>query len=323
MSPIPAAVEKPIDTSAVNTGFRATNPNHRVYVREFSPIELAEMIIDPAIQRNRVDTEIDAIYKEFNPSALGVLTVSLRSDGIRSVVDGQQRREVILRLHAEGLFDDKVQVIVHEGLTIAEEAQLFLQLNYRRTVHAIRRFKTRLVAEEEQALAIKAILDELGLNIGPNCIQSVETVDRIFEQPDGPARLEWVLHTIQTVYDTNRRGKCYDGRVMGAFAMIHAAFIEILDEVRFVDAISRTGDRITKLQGAGTTKKELRRKGTMAYHMAEVLREWYNDTRKRDPRKPARLPEFPQKTLEALLKQGEEDAAITAEEAHQQQEASH
>lgn len=294
-----------IDTHRVNTSFRSKNPRHRISMQEISMEELYELVVDPVIQRNLVDTEVNDIVRKFNPAALGVLTVSLRDNGVRSVVDGQQRRAALIRLHSEGAYDSKVQVMVHEGLSLAEEAQLFLDLNARRTVDAIRRFKTRLIAEDPQALDIERMLKELKILLGSQGVQAIETLDRIYSQPNGPDRLWWVLSTIKEVYDTSGRGGCYDGRVVMAFSMVHAAFIDILDYERLLDALSKVGNRISKLHGAGATKKEFNR-GNLSYNMAEVIRLWYNDTRRRTTKLPAKLPEFPRRTLEALLEEGKE-----------------
>lgn len=311
---IPTQPEAPeVDPRQISTDFQSTNPTHKVVARTVPIQELYDMIIDPRIQRNRVQAEIDGIYRRFNSAALGVLTESVREDGTRSLVDGQQRREVLMMLHEEGSFDGEVQLLSHSGLTLPEEAQLFLQLNDRKSVDAIRRFKTRLVAEDQQALGIKAILDSLHLGLDSRGVQAITTLDRIYEQEGGPERVEWVLRLLQDVYDNNHRGGCYDGRVIVAFSLVHAAFFDLLDQVRLIDSLASMGDRISKVQGAGKTKKELARRGTIAYHMAEVIRDWYNgtkrDNRRHDMHKPAKLPEFPTKTLESLLEQTQDEAA--------------
>ena len=55
---------------------------------------------------------------------------------------------------------------VHEGLTLIEEAQLFLRLNGGRSaVRVFDKFKARLVAKEPVAIAIVAVLKSLGLKI--------------------------------------------------------------------------------------------------------------------------------------------------------------
>lgn len=302
-SPV-SEVEAPIDPHQVNATFHSTNPGHKMQVELVSPAELFKLIIDPMIQRTLQETEVENIYRKFNSAALGVLTLSQRTDGTRSVLDGQQRRAVLMRLYNEGRWEQPVTALVHSGLSIQEEAQLFLDLNDRRAVDAVRRFKTRLVAGEAQALDIKAILDELELPISGRGVQAIETIDRLYVQPGGPERVRWVLRMIQTVYDTNRRGGCYDGRVIVSFSMVHAAFNHILDEERFVNALSKISDRISTLHGAGKTKQQFDR-GTMSFNMAEVIRRWYNDSRRKNTAFPSKLPEFPRKTLDALMAYGE------------------
>lgn len=304
-------VEPEIDAREVNLGFRSTNPNHRMTVTSVPVADLKNYTIDPSIQRNLQDTEVENIYRKFNPAALGVLTISRREDGVQSVLDGQQRRTVLLRLHSEGRYDGPVQVMVHEGLLIPEEARLFLDLNARRAVDAIRRFKTRLVAEDPQALHIMEIFRDLGITISSRGVQAIETVDRIYAQENGPERVRWALRVIRDVYDSSRRGGCYDGRAISAFSLFHAAFYPILDEGRFIDRLSEVGDRISKLRGAGRIRQDLNR-GNAAYNMAEVMRTWYNESKRRTNKKPAKLPEFPRKTLESLLDYGKESAAKNA-----------
>lgn len=325
MSKAVAPVEdEKVDSRKVNATFASQNPNHKVYVKEITVAELEKLFIDPNIQRNIVEPEVAKIVAKYNPSAIGVLTVSRRYDGVESVLDGQQRRMALMTLAGLGRVDpdDTVTLMVHEGLAIEEEAALFLLLNDRRSVDAIRRFKTRLVAKEAQAQGIQDVLNTLDIKISAQGVQAIETLDKIYEQPEGNDRLFWSLSTIQKVYDTDRRGGCYDGRVILAFSLIHAAFIDILDEPRFIEALYNAGDRVTKLRGAGKMKAEIQR-GNLSYNMAEVMIGWYNGTRRRTNKLPAKLPSLPRKTLDGLFQdaQAQKDQAEAATVAKQRTSA--
>lgn len=207
---------------SIHASFAAMNPEHRVSVMM---LDWESLEIDPTIQRDEEADEINRIVREFNPAALGVITVSVREvpdpvTGVPSphwfLVDGQQRRAVC-RLVS---YEHQLPAIVHYGLTKAQEAQLFLDLNNRKGVGPWSKYKSRIEAGEPQAVAIQAILKDLEIPIGPpGGFMAIAKADSIFRgSPRGAANLRFALEMMRDCYSS------YDGRIIGGFARLYDEF---------------------------------------------------------------------------------------------------
>jgi len=117
--------------------------------------------IDPTIQRPLDDTRVRRMASAFNPDALGALTVSLRPDGSRVILDGQHRHAVAIAVGYAG----KLTCVQYDGLEHADEATLFLVLNETKQVQAVDKFRARVIAGEKDAVAIEAIIGEHGWKV--------------------------------------------------------------------------------------------------------------------------------------------------------------
>lgn len=122
----------------------------------------SDVIVDPAVQRGLSVQRAQEMADRFDPSAVGVITVSDR-DGRRYVVDGQHRVEAA-KLAGQG--NVTLDAKIYTGLTRVEEAKLFISLNSARIPHAIARFKVRLQAHDPVPVAIDSILALHGWEVG-------------------------------------------------------------------------------------------------------------------------------------------------------------
>jgi len=127
------------------------------------------LTVDDRYQRGEITTHVNRIAREYREELIGVLEVSQRNNGVSyAVLDGCQRRgAVIKRGHPTAL-----RCNVHEGLTLAEEAALYVWFNrHRKQVSALDRFKAALVAGElseegAQARAIYKVCEKNGWEVG-------------------------------------------------------------------------------------------------------------------------------------------------------------
>lgn len=196
------------------------NPNHRV---EDGNVRFTDVIVDLSVQRERVDSEVNAIAGDFNPHALGTVTVSVRSDGAKVLLDGQQR----LTAATMADYNEPVRAILHYGLTREEEAVLFRQLNFRRSVGPVALFNAAVTEGNRRAVAIKRLLDEYGIEVKPGSgLGAIKTVQRIAEWPNGVASLRWAIDMMITTWGSSEHSASYnkilDGRIMEGLAMLHA-----------------------------------------------------------------------------------------------------
>jgi hypothetical protein len=126
-------------------------------------IKASDIHIDPRYQREVDARRVAAIAKGLDWSRIGVPDVSLRADGTFWCIDGQHR---VCAIVEAGAGDTAVLCSLHEGLSMKDEAALFLELNGARTavgVHA--KFKAALVAKDPTACEIDRIVRSHGLQV--------------------------------------------------------------------------------------------------------------------------------------------------------------
>lgn len=163
---------------------------------------IAELVVDARVQRSLDQPRVDRLAAAFIPEALGVLTVSLKADGTKAIIDGQHRHAAALKVGYVG----DVDVVQYEGLEPSEEAVLFLALNNTKTVSPLDKFKARVLAGEPDAVAIRDILAEGGWSVSTAqkqwTVSAISAVERVYSgsqagtSVDGPALLRDVLKIV-------------------------------------------------------------------------------------------------------------------------------
>jgi hypothetical protein len=248
----------------------------------YEAVQFEDLVIDPRIQRGEETAEINRMAPLWNEAAIGTLTLSERilPDGQRELVvlDGQQRRATGLKVGHK----NKVQAIVHEGLTVAEEAELFLLLNTRQSVNSWTQFRIARTAGDPLAQAVGVILDELHIPLGsPKGFSAVVMARRVAKRQGGLVQLHWALRQVQKIFDPLGEGGIYDGRVVEAFAMIYRHCSEQgikIDEDNLHKKLVRHGAGsvgLTDLIGHGHTLQKLDRV-KIAKSIAHAIAARYN-----------------------------------------------
>jgi hypothetical protein len=120
--------------------------------------------IDGCYQRDLDEPRMQQMVKAFDDRLLGVPVVSLRSNSVIAGVDGQHR---IAMLRAKGLGDVPIMCEVWEGLSLKEEAQMFVDLQaFRKAIGALDLHRANVCGQDPTALQIERIVAKLGLKIG-------------------------------------------------------------------------------------------------------------------------------------------------------------
>lgn len=115
------------------------------------------LMIDPQVQRKLDPRRVDKIASAWDDLMVGVITVSKRANGDHVVLDGQTRMHAFRQVCGAGTVLP-MTAQVHEGLTRQEEAEIFLKHNDRKAVNSRDRFRLAVVAGEEWAIDISAVL---------------------------------------------------------------------------------------------------------------------------------------------------------------------
>ena len=158
---------------------------------------IKDLHIEPTAQRGFIIGHASKLAAEFDPDKFGIPLVSDRGDKLH-VVDGQHRVEA---LRIMGWGDQQIQCWVFEGLTIAQEADLFLGHNNSKAVQSYDKFRTAVTAGHEIECDINRIVLMKGLKIarsGEGAIKSTEALKRVYKL--GPDVLAKVLHIASESY---------------------------------------------------------------------------------------------------------------------------
>lgn len=143
-------------------------------------IPLDETEFSPVAQREYRPGHAAHLAANLDVDQLGHPTVNRRG-GKWMVVDGQHR---IKALEIRGMRHMRLECEAYEGLTEAEEGELFLQLNDRLGVSAFDKFRIAVTAGRVQPCAINDVVIQCGMRIslekGDGSIAAVRTLEEIY-----------------------------------------------------------------------------------------------------------------------------------------------
>lgn len=125
-------------------------------------IKPADMIVDERVQRTLSEGKVGKLLSALNLSAIGIPVLSERPDGTHVIIDGQHR---IIAMIRAGYGDTPIPCQVHHGLSISEEAALFLQHNDRNVVNILERFRIGVTAGIPEYVKIDNIATHRGFVI--------------------------------------------------------------------------------------------------------------------------------------------------------------
>lgn len=218
--------------------------------RHIEELRADQLRVDPLVQRGEPPRHtVEAMIKKWSRDATGVLTASLRNDGCHYLLDGQTRREAALECDQSFLF----VVEVHEGLSIAEEIDLFEFHNKnRRQVSAIDLLRLRVTRGREPYGTIGVHLARRNLRLGngnrgtSNVISAAQPIEWLVTRPNGKRLLPEVLDIVMAAYpsdETRWRGVFLHG-VAQVIAAAHTDRSLELDPARLVRVIQQYMPRL-------------------------------------------------------------------------------
>lgn len=183
-------------------------------------VPVGQLTIDDRVQRaNFSNARVIKIVRDFNPDALGRATVSDRGHGELIVLDGQHRIEAIRR-RTDGL--GSMPCKVYSGLSLQEEAKLFLDLNDGKMPTLFDRYRVSVTGDDETTVAIDRIVHSHGLTVSQghasyakrgtiNAILALRKVYSLQVFPEGEedetvSVLDWTLRTITGAWGNEAAG---------------------------------------------------------------------------------------------------------------------
>ena len=247
-------------------------------------ISVSDLEVDPNIQRTKMDwPKVERIKANYNPSALGVITVSRRNRVTNIVLDGMHRRQVVSEL-TDGA--GKVLCHVFTDLSPAEEAQMFLDLNYGNQPNILDKFRVRIIAGDEVAIAVNQLTHAYGWSVQPGTgngiIQAVKALEEIYNRSIKyeyePNLLQQVLLVVTRAWGNTQAGAhAVFLRGLSHFLAEHGDKIDLDNLAKRLETYD--GGPTTLMTNAKALQASKRNRPPMA--VAEILTEVYNKGRAR------------------------------------------
>lgn len=179
----------------------------------FEIVLLDQLGVDEGYQRPLTNFW-ETVRDNFNPALVGTLVVSERKNGSKWIIDGQTRWAAMCEQGWESYIDESGHVhggapcLIYEGLSKAQEAQLFALLQtQRRGMRTYHRFRAQLVAKNPQAVGIAKVVQAAGFELGVaetrDTLQSIAALERAYKI--APEHLAEVLGIIRDVWGTTEK----------------------------------------------------------------------------------------------------------------------
>lgn len=247
-------------------------------------VNLDDLTIDPAVQRREGlnQGKINKIVAEWDPMALGTLTVSQRTAGTLVLLDGAHRCAAARRVG----YTAHLPADIITGLTLQDEARLFLLLNTTTTPSAITKHLVSVVKGEPEAVEIDAILTAHGWKVAvssePGHIVAVSALERVYRNGGGsladgrhPDVFERVIEIITAAWEHDTKGMA--SSMLLALAQLIGRFGPSVDTKKLVTEMQATRPGI--VIGRGRTLRDAQG-GTVPAALAKILAGMHNSKRR-------------------------------------------
>lgn len=224
---------------------------------ELKEIAASDLRVDPRVQRVVDPRRVNKIAATWDDLMVGVITVSHRLPGrLESLIDdsvaleefvildGQTRWHALKQVCGVDTTSCTLMAQVHTGLTLKEEAKIFLQHNDRKGVSPLDTFRLALVAEEPWAEGIRDVAARYNWCVagtgesGQRRFNSISAVRRIYNADGTGKILDRVFSVIDAAWPGQAGAVC--GETLNGIGGLYAGF-DGLDTNGFVGKLSRLG----------------------------------------------------------------------------------
>lgn len=252
-------------------------------------LKATDLLVDKRVQRDSLQPrKVDDMVRNYNPDAVGIATVSRRIDG-DYVIDGWHRKEAVIRV-TEGT--GEITCHVYTGLTLAQEAEMFLDLNNRTNVTPLDKHKAKVSGGDDQALRIESEVRQYGWAVHAipapghvNAVNKLYQLDKLSMNPDGsrkePSLIQLTFLTLTRAWANDR----FAGQavILEGIGRLYAEHGSKIDTDHLVDRLKNYKGGPRKLhQEASQFANTIGGKVSMA--VAYLITEMYNRGKKNDSR---------------------------------------
>jgi hypothetical protein len=263
-------IKSQTETASIEEVEKALNIRFKFGSKLTSNVKPNDLLVDYSYQRVPSAHRVSEIAKNFNKSAIGVVTLSMRDNGDLYVIDGQHRVEAMKKLNKG---NDDINAIVYFELTVKQEAELFVLMNDNRTkpkrgdLH-----RASSSAGDYNATQIDEVLQKFNLVVGDKpgygVVRAVGTIHKVFDKI-GKSNLEKV---IKILIDANgNHSSAFQAEYIEAVSVIVTHF-KSADLAKLTGVINRLGNpamAILKAKGIASSDKALARVQALACMMID------------------------------------------------------
>lgn len=239
----------------------------KVKAESLQPHPLAQREISPArIHKLTAKFDLDAV------GTIHAVEYPVRGKIAMWIVDGQHRWRALMDL---GLGEWEIDVKVHTSVRDdAQASALFLKLNDRLTVKPFDKFKNRLQAKDDEAVAVNDIVLKHGLRISATSadgtIVGISALLKAYRFDDGES-LDKTLGTTTAAWGK----RPYDAKVIEGMSMVFARYNGTVDQPVMVKKLAKYPGGAPGLIGDARGLMEFR-KCSLARCIAERVIDNYN-----------------------------------------------
>lgn len=248
-----------------------------------------QLTIDERVQRELRPAKVKSIVKKLPDDEgkrrrfIGALTISRRKDGSLVVLDGQHR---VVALREAGYGSMQVLIVIHDGLTLEEEAELFRVLNSTNRPTAFDDFKVGVVARDPECVDIERIVKAAGFYVHnqtvPGAVGAVTALRDVYTGPNGhgpyPDHLAKTLAVAREAWGTTP--EAVEGNVLKGLGHVIATYGDELDTGALIKKLAKYPGGASGLIGKARMLKDIRR-SSVARCVAEIVTDTYNSGRRK------------------------------------------
>lgn len=223
-------------------------------------IARGSLFADLSYQRPVNPAFVEKLVETFDPTLVGTLDVSKRSDGTYAILDGLQRYEAISKMHYTHIW-----CAVYSDMEIKDEASFFYRRNRdRRSVHPYYQFRARVLMGERLATGVAEVVAAQGfilhINANPdNHISAIRASEDAYTY-SSLTRAECLTPTLRTIKEAmfGRKG-AKDGNLIRGLGRFYQSFAddeldhqhlyEVLAEIGPLNLVGRVRERVSHAGG--------------------------------------------------------------------------
>ncbi|MDI9952865.1 DUF6551 family protein [Rhodococcus sp. NM-2] len=277
--------------------------------KHFERIRVADLTVDPSMDTGRLYMQRDEIAawtakiaEDWDPEMLLPALVSKRKDSTLVIIDGQHSNQACISKEGPDFLRD---TMVYEGLTIQQEAKLFLAANkHRKPVKPFDNFRVSLTAGDAIAIRVNDEVQALGGDLQVAATPSanrVGAVQALLAMGKKPGMVSRVLKVVSDAW--GRDASTWDNIVLRAVTMVldWPGNWELAEDARLIKVLKRGGSPTIWKQNAVRQRASGGGSASRSTPMAKQIVQDYNDGLDREKMllsgRPKKAPSSPEITL--------------------------